>query len=72
MALARSDTDRILAGVCGGLAAYLKWDPTLVRVIYALLTIFSVGFPGIIVYLVLWILMPPSGKNPGLTNLELK
>ncbi len=72
MALVRSETDRILAGVCGGLAAYLGWDPTLVRVIYALLTVFSAAFPGIIVYLILWILMPPSGKNPGLTNLELK
>jgi len=72
MALLRSTEDRLLAGVCGGLADYLGWDATLVRVIFALLTLFSAAFPGVIVYLILWILMPPSGKHPGLTNLELK
>lgn len=72
MALQRTSDNQILAGVCGGLAVYLGWDPTLVRVLYALLTIFSVGFPGIIVYLILWIVMPPSGNNPGLSDQDLK
>lgn len=49
-----------LAGVCGGLAEYFNMDVTLVRVIYALLTIFSAGFPGIVLYLILWLIMPPA------------
>lgn len=57
MALTRSK-DRRIAGVCGGLAAWLGWDPTLVRVAYVVISILSVAFPGILVYLVLWILMP--------------
>jgi phage shock protein C len=57
MALTRSKNRRI-AGVCGGLAAWLGWDPTLVRVAYVVISILSVAFPGILVYLVLWILMP--------------
>ena len=48
----------MLAGVCGGLAEWLGWDPTLVRVLYVLVSFFSVAFPGIIVYLILWIVMP--------------
>ena len=55
--LTRSRTDRKLAGVCGGLAAYLNLDPTVVRVAYALLTLFT-AFSGIIIYLVLMLLMP--------------
>ncbi|NDP19883.1 MAG: PspC domain-containing protein [Paludibacter sp.] len=47
-----------LAGVCAGIAEYFGWDITLVRVLYALLTIFSAGFPGIILYIVMWIIMP--------------
>ena len=55
--LTRSRTDRKLAGVCGGLAAYLNLDPTVVRVAYALLTLFT-AFSGIIIYLILMLLMP--------------
>ncbi|MFN7972086.1 MAG: PspC domain-containing protein [Acidobacteriota bacterium] len=61
MALQRSTSNRMLAGVCGGIAEWLGWDPTLVRVAYVLLSIFSVAFPGILVYVVLWILMPRRG-----------
>jgi phage shock protein PspC (stress-responsive transcriptional regulator) len=56
--LRRSVADRWVAGVCGGIAEYLGLDPTLVRVIYVLLAIFSAAFPGILVYLVLWFLIP--------------
>ncbi len=56
--LARSRTDRKIAGVCGGLARYLGWDPTLVRVVYVVASVVSVGFPGVAVYLLLWVLMP--------------
>lgn len=50
--------DRVLGGVCGGLARWLGWDPTLVRIGYILLSVLSVAFPGILVYIVLWIVMP--------------
>ena len=50
--------DRMLGGVCGGLAEFLGWDPTLVRVLFVLISFFSAAFPGIIVYLALWIIMP--------------
>ena len=51
-------TNKVLAGVCGGIAEYFEIDPTLVRVAYAALTIFSAGFPGVLLYIVMLILMP--------------
>lgn len=56
--LRRSSSDRMIAGVCGGLARWLGWDPTLVRAGYVLVSILSAGFPGLLVYVVLWIIMP--------------
>ena len=58
MALARSRGNRMIAGVCGGLAKSLGWDPTLVRILYVLVSVISAAFPGILVYLVLWVVMP--------------
>ena len=52
--------DRILAGVCGGLAEYLGIDATIVRIGYVLISILSAAFPGIIVYLILMLIMPNS------------
>lgn len=54
----RKSKNRMIAGVCGGLAEWLGWDPTLVRVLYVLVSIFSAAFPGILVYIILWIVMP--------------
>jgi phage shock protein C len=56
--LRRSVMNRHVAGVCGGLAEYFDMDPTVVRVAYVLLSIFSAAFPGILVYIVLWLLIP--------------
>lgn len=56
--LSRSGSDKVVAGVCGGLAEWLGWDVTLVRLIYVLISIFSAGFPGFIVYVILWVIMP--------------
>ena len=56
--LTRSRSDRMLAGVCGGIADYLIVDPTVVRLVFALATFFTVVFPGIIIYLVMWIIVP--------------
>lgn len=58
MALLRSRQNRMIAGVCGGIAEHLGWDPTLVRILYVVISIFSAAFPGILVYVILWILMP--------------
>jgi phage shock protein C len=54
----RKSKDKVIAGVCGGIADWLGWDPTLVRVLYVLVSIFSAAFPGILVYVILWIVMP--------------
>lgn len=52
----RSATNKVLAGVIGGLAEHFQWDPTLARVVFVILA-FTPFFPGIIAYLLLWILM---------------
>jgi phage shock protein PspC (stress-responsive transcriptional regulator) len=59
--LRRSLDDRYVAGVCGGIARWLDWDPTLVRVIYVVASLASIGFPGILAYIVLWFVMPEEG-----------
>jgi phage shock protein C len=56
--LVRTRADRMIAGVCGGLARWLGWDPTAVRVLYVLVSLFSAAFPGIIVYIILALVMP--------------
>lgn len=56
--LARSINDRVLAGVIGGIAHRFGWNSTLLRVIYVVLSVLSVAFPGILVYLILWLLIP--------------
>lgn len=56
--LHRSQRQNIIAGVCGGIAEWLGWSATTVRILYVLLSILSVAFPGILVYIVLWIAMP--------------
>ena len=58
MALYRSRNYSIIAGVCGGIAEWLGWSPTWVRFLFVLVSILSVAFPGIIVYIILWIVMP--------------
>jgi phage shock protein C len=58
MALHRSRRNKIIAGVCGGIAESLGWSPTAVRILYVVLSILSVGFPGTIVYVILWLVMP--------------
>jgi phage shock protein PspC (stress-responsive transcriptional regulator) len=54
----RRSHDQIIAGVCGGIAEWLGWPPTRVRVIFVLVSVLSAAFPGILVYLILWFLMP--------------
>lgn len=48
----------MIAGVCGGLAEYIGMDPTVVRLLYVLISIFSAAFPGILVYIIAMIIVP--------------
>lgn len=52
--------NQMIAGVCAGIAEYVGWDITMVRVIYAVLSVFSAGFPGLLLYIILWIVMPKA------------
>ena len=58
--LHRLSSNSIIAGVCGGIAEWLGWNSTTFRVLYVVVSILSVAFPGILVYLILWIVMPKS------------
>jgi phage shock protein C len=65
MPLYRSRRSTIIAGVCGGIAEWLGWSPTWVRFLYVLISIASAAFPGIIVYIILWVVMPKAPEAPG-------
>jgi phage shock protein PspC (stress-responsive transcriptional regulator) len=55
----------MIAGVCAGISEWLGWSsPTRIRIIYVLLSIISAGFPGILVYIILWIILPPPSYHP--------
>ena len=59
----RRSSNRMIAGVCGGIAEYFGWPADRVRIAYVLLSILSIAFPGVLVYLLLWLVMPgPEGK----------
>jgi phage shock protein C len=68
-------TNKILAGVCGGIAEYFEIDPTLVRILYAALSFFSAAFPGLILYIIMLLIMPPAGtgndKNDNIPDAEV-
>lgn len=61
--LRRSRSNRMIAGVIAGFARYFGMDITLARVLYVLISIFSAAFPGILVYIICWILIPQ--EQPG-------
>ena len=50
--------NKMVAGVCAGIAEYFGWEVTLFRVVFVIVSILSAAFPGILVYLVLWVVMP--------------
>jgi phage shock protein C len=58
--LLRSNTNRVIGGVCGGIGDYFTIDPVLARVIFVLTAIFGAGF---LVYIILWIMMPEAPRN---------
>ena len=56
--LHRSHNHRMIAGVMGGIAEYLGWSPTVTRLAFFLISTASAAVPGILIYLILWIIMP--------------
>ena len=62
--LTRSD-DRVIAGVCGGIAEFLGWAPVAVRALYVVVSLASMAFPGIVAYLILWWVMPAHEEESG-------
>jgi phage shock protein PspC (stress-responsive transcriptional regulator) len=56
----RSRKERLLAGVCGGLAEWLGWDVSVVRVLYVLVSVTTAAFPGILAYVILWLILPEA------------
>jgi phage shock protein PspC (stress-responsive transcriptional regulator) len=58
----RRSQNRVIAGVCGGLAEWLGWPANRTRIAYVVVSVLSAAFPGILTYLILWFLMPgPEG-----------
>jgi phage shock protein C len=60
--LYRSKKNRMITGVCGGIGDYLEVDPTLIRLLWVGVTLYGI-LPGIITYLVAWVLIPEEGKG---------
>ena len=65
--LVRSN-DRMLAGVCGGIAEYLNIDPVIVRFVFALATLLTLGWAGVVAYIILALVMPDRQKPAGAYN----
>ena len=63
MKVCRSQNNRMIAGVCGGLAEHLGWSPSRLRVVWVLATIFT-AFAGVLISLGLWFLMPKAPSPP--------
>lgn len=59
--LKRSNTNKQVAGVCGGLGEYLNIDPTLIRIFFVLATL--AGGPGLLLYIILWVVMPEENRK---------
>lgn len=62
--LYRPRANRLIAGVCAGIARYFGWSRTNVRIVYVAIAALSAAFPGIIVYFILWLLMPSEPRGP--------
>ncbi len=60
----RSSDKRLLAGVCGGIAEYFGWEPNIVRIVFVALTL--LGFSGVFVYILAWLIMPAQGEQRSL------
>ena len=69
-------SNKMIAGVCAGIAEYFNIDPTLVRILWAFLSLFSAGFPGLLLYIVCAIVIPTrdsqNSSNSEPTDEELR
>ena len=65
-------SEKKISGVCGGVAEYFNLDPTLIRILWAVLTCFSFGFPGVILYIIAALIMPdrPSDASTDWDNMK--
>lgn len=64
-------SNKVLGGVCGGIAEYFDVDPTIVRVCYAALSFFAAGFPGILLYIVMLLLIPEKDSKDNIPDAEV-
>ncbi|ABN57249.1 MULTISPECIES: PspC domain-containing protein [Methanoculleus] len=60
--LTRSTSDRWIAGICGGIGEYLEIDPNVIRMIWVVLSVLTTVFPGVLIYILLWIILPEQGQ----------
>ncbi len=60
--LVRPMSGRMIAGVCAGVAQYIKIDPTIARLVWALLSLFMLGIGGVLLYILAWIIIPEEGS----------
>jgi phage shock protein C len=70
--LYRSESEKMVAGVCGGVAEYLDIDPTIVRLVWVLFTALSGIIPGVIIYILAAIIVPLGNKNANAPAAEKK
>lgn len=61
--LYRSTQSRMVAGVMGGIAARFGWNANLLRIIFVIVSVMSAAFPGILIYLILWLIIPQQPQN---------
>ncbi|KAF0568524.1 putative stress-responsive transcriptional regulator [Psychrobacter nivimaris] len=61
--LHRSPNNRMIAGVMSGIAEYAGWSPTWVRVLFVIISSLSAAVPGILIYIILWIIMPKANSQ---------
>ena len=61
--LQRSRNNRMIAGVMGGIAEYVGWSPTWVRLLFVIVSTMSAAVPGILIYIILWIIMPKANNQ---------
>ncbi|HOZ06055.1 MAG TPA: PspC domain-containing protein [Arenimonas sp.] len=64
--LRRSSQDRMIAGVMGGAAQFFGLDPNLLRVVYVIGSVMSAAFPGVLVYVLLWLVIPDISRHESL------
>lgn len=70
--LHRSRQHCMIAGVMGGIAEYLGWSPTMVRLLFVIISTVSVAVPGVLVYFILWIVMPKATADSYVPNAEYR